>query len=135
MFKHHKSAFLWSCLTILITACGPIYKTSYQYKQASSASGRRCIRQCLVQRTQCDTQCATQYNHCKATEGALRLVASGLLHTSKNQGSLPYISNRCTKDCGCVDTYNTCFASCGGIVHTHRQCTAFCHHGPKSHHD
>ena len=115
-------------ILLLLTGCGTVYKTVYTYKQPKQHTGRQCIRQCLVNRTQCSNTCIRQYNRCKQQENTLRLLKSELRRHRHTTPDLPDISNACTQQCGCVQAYNTCYTSCGGTVIPHQKCIAFCHH-------
>ncbi len=37
--------------------------------------------------------------------------------------------SRCTRDCGCIETYNACYASCGGRVVPQQRCIDNCPDG------
>ncbi|MEW6444976.1 MAG: hypothetical protein ACOZAQ_02495 [Pseudomonadota bacterium] len=72
---------------------------------------------------------------CEAAERARR----DLRHLSSHRPyapTRPYVpslsdeiaeaQSRCSRDCGCIETYNACYGACGGRVIPHRRCVENC---------
>lgn len=127
-------------LLFSLSACGPMYNTSYAFQQPKSAGGKQCVNRCLENRSSCKMQCNMQNEQCRANARQAALPAY-VLYVSNNKGEhhdkqkhrdrtktiddFADYSN-CSSNCDCDNTYNQCFANCGGVITENRQCVAFC---------
>ena len=55
-------------VTLMLSACGPIYQTRYSYFPPTATKGKMCINQCLLNSQQCGNDCNTQQNSCKVLD-------------------------------------------------------------------
>lgn len=126
--------FVWILLlAMVVTGCGPVYRTSYSYVPPPGMNGRMCIMQCIQAKNMCDQMCEMKHENCKSRRmnearyyyddyKQQRLAQGKSVDRSLN--SFNYSS--CNQNCHCVENYNDCYSLCGGQVLVHRQCTAFC---------
>jgi hypothetical protein len=125
---------LISMLTLGLSACGPIYKTTYSYQPPHSNMGRMCTTQCLQNQNSCQSMCEMRKQTCliqtrqdahdRYEEYKHRRERE---HKSvdKTPGDFQH-SWDCDQDCGCDGAFNVCYQTCGGIVTPHQECVAFC---------
>lgn len=131
--RHFKFIILSIVSIFLLAACGPVYETDYTYVNPKSFSGKKCVRQCLTQRTGCRQSCQRQYNSCQAQAATMSeldyRISQVIAKDKKHSNPQPYrrsYDSHCTNNCGCTETYNTCFSTCGGQIIPHTRCVAFC---------
>ncbi len=121
---------------LLLTGCGPVYQTSYNYQPPASLSARKCIVQCQQNQIQCNAACSNQNNQCEmmAQQSALfqykAYVSQQKLTGQPINASLQdfYDDSSCQmqQSCNCIPQYNQCYQLCGGRVITQQTCVAFC---------
>lgn len=56
--------FILALLACFTVACGPIYETSYTYKNPKNIQGKRCVNQCLWQKNRCQGRCQNRRARC-----------------------------------------------------------------------
>lgn len=121
-----------------LSACGPVYDTTYQYSPPASGEGKICANQCSQIEQLCRRNCKLEYDSCLAREREqarwdyedyVRRQTSRKqpLDKSPDDFNLDY---RCTSSSSCEATcgndQRTCYTTCGGEVTATRVCTAFC---------
>jgi hypothetical protein len=119
---------------LLLSGCGPMYQTSYSYIPPHSRSGRRCVNQCLNDRSMCRSQCQTNLQSCKTNANLIAMPqylsyvqTQNAAHQPINQSISDFADySGCSSQCGCTSTYHACFTNCGGSVIANTQCVAFC---------
>ena len=131
-------------LLLSLSACGPIYNTSYSFSQPKSTSGKQCTNACLQNRSVCNMQCNAQNEQCRVNARKIALPTYLLYLVNQGKEEQPRRHNRdrtiddfanysnCSSICDCESTYNQCFSGCGGIVTENRQCVVFCDKLPPS---
>lgn len=119
---------------LMLSGCGPMYQTTYNYIPPHSYRGRRCVNRCLSDRSYCRSQCQTNLQSCE-TNANLIAMPQYLSYVQEQNASHQPINesitdfadySRCSSHCGCATTYRECFTNCGGAVIVNRQCVAFC---------
>ena len=121
-------------LPLLLTACGPIYKTQYSYQPPQSDTGRMCAAQCVQSRGMCQQMCRAQNNNCEmqAQENAAysyhAYVKAQQAAGKKIRKNIDDFDNSymCNESCNCRSNFNLCYSTCGGKVTSRQICTAFC---------
>jgi hypothetical protein len=137
--------------TLVLTGCGPQYKTFSHYQTPSTEEGKNCAFQCESERNSCQSQCNNTYQVCRQNakiEGKsdfLNAKESWLmeqehcLHMDKkqarkagcNNNNKPYKSefvntSGCSKNCGCGTGFDRCFQLCGGQISHETRCVSGC---------
>jgi hypothetical protein len=126
--------FLILIASTALTACGPVYQTTYNYVPPVSFAGKQCVNSCLHQQSYCNLMCQQTYTMCRssadlAAEPAFRAyVKRRQLENKSIDLTVSYFANYsgCDNSCGCANTYNQCFSNCGGNIIPNTQCVAFC---------
>src|SRR3990167_3408790 len=120
--------------SILLTACGPVYQTTYTYDPPDAWSGRKCVNRCLEVKSQCNIECSRNNQVCVAEareNGDFRyrqyVREQRRLNKPVVLGPEDFIdTNGCYSGCSCDSDYRECYMNCGGKVITHQRCVAFC---------
>lgn len=121
---------------LLVTACGPVYKTSYSFAPPPTAEGRQCAQSCLQTHNECKAQCEVKKTQCreieslKAENAYLKYVAEQKdkgKEVERTQSSFADYG-QCDTGCeeNCAFSHRVCHVNCGGNVTERRYCTAFC---------
>lgn len=118
----------------LMTACGPVYSTSYSFVPPQSHRGRRCVNRCIPQKSVCQNNCSMLKQACHMQANAIAEPAyQAYLTQMRKQGAAPNRTIRyfadyssCRDRCGCQANYNQCYTNCGGQIVPHTVCTMFC---------
>lgn len=124
------------CL-LLITACGPVYKTSYQFSAPPTQTGKVCANQCLTSLHSCRNLCEEKRQRCREYESLeakieyLEYANLKLLNDEKVDKTKKDFENfhRCdsqTCENQCEESQRICHVNCGGSVQELKTCTAFC---------
>ncbi len=120
---------------IILSGCGPIYRTDYSYKPPKSSAGKMCISQCLQNKSFCEESCQVRNENCKmrAHEDALFQFEAYKREQLKNNQPIQRTvsdfdssSYRCNNSCDCTPSFNACYSACGGQVLENKVCVAFC---------
>jgi hypothetical protein len=134
-----KEIIKWGCLLsalCLLTACGPMYRTSYTYVPPASASGKICVMQCQRQKDLCQQLCQSRSNNCRQKAQNNARIEYDQYAADRRASGKPvkktvedfYNSFACADQpkCSCEPDFRACFQLCGGQVTQHRECVAFC---------
>ena len=121
-------------ITSFITACGPMYTTTYSYVGPKDTKGQMCVMQCQQSKSLCQRLCSSESENCKSRAmGDARFKYEEYLSERRSQGKTAeknmnsfYDSSECGRTCNCDDDYRSCFQLCGGQVIPQTTCTAFC---------
>lgn len=125
--------FLWASI-FLLSGCGPVYETHYNYVPPASWHGRQCANHCLAKRSRCRTSCQSAKQVCRSAADMDAMPAYlDYAQDQRNSGE-PVVNSvsdfadysNCPDKCGCGSTYRACFSNCGGTVIANTQCVAFC---------
>ncbi len=123
---------------IVLTSCGPIYKTTYDFKPAKTPEGSMCTSNCLDKMALCKSHCKTEERDCirirelKAENAYLKYVEERRRlgrELKKDRDYFLATASRCsTRDCDekCDADQRLCHTACGGEVIERRECTHFC---------
>ncbi|MDM8545607.1 hypothetical protein [Candidatus Venteria ishoeyi] len=140
-----------SLLSLLLTACGPTYKTDVQYIPPGDVRGKNCALDCQEQKSSCQYSCDRAYDDCmekarmqakinylEAQEDYLQRKEQCLDHAEHWQDakdcrkrSAPVQSSymhsyQCDKNCNCTVDFESCFQICGGQVLKTTRCVSGC---------
>ncbi len=132
--------FLLTCS--LITGCGSVYQTSYEFKPPTTEGGRDCANRCLNKNQGCFHHCQNITAQCESRKEISNL-AEVLVDTWKksslstnmpsDQRTTRYRSSQadCKKDeqqcmARCDSIHRLCHENCGGIVIREVTCIKNC---------
>lgn len=119
---------------LLVSACGSMYSTSYQYVPPRDEAGKYCVNNCLSQKSTCERQCTSNKTTCQVMEdakGYLDYVVNSDPSRSNTSAPLSSYRRNCDLDytnckSGCDAEHRMCYTNCGGEVLESRTCQAFC---------
>ncbi len=132
---------------LLLSACGPSYKTYTHYQPPPDERGKSCVFQCENQRLQCDNGCRQKYEDCLSRaklEGRQEYLDARENYLSRKESCLNRSGNKecqglisprldsyvqdshCRQDCGCEEAFNRCFQICGGRIEHTTRCVSGC---------
>ncbi len=126
---------LLSTISLILTGCGSIYKTTYDFIPPKSFRARQCINQCITHRRTCNELCRKNHQICRsmAERAAMSLYYEYIQERREQKRSIrKNISNfadysRCSLKCEyCNVDYRNCYHLCGGQVNENQVCVAFC---------
>lgn len=118
---------------ILLSGCGPIYKTEYTYQPPRSQIGKMCASQCTQTKINCQQLCEMRNESCKSNGRQEAMIQYLEYKESQIAAGKPvkrtpenFNTSYCNESCDCTDTYNQCYQTCGGMITPYQVCTAFC---------
>ncbi|MCG8354249.1 MAG: hypothetical protein MI920_01635 [Kiloniellales bacterium] len=123
--------------SVALAACGPVYKTVYEFDPPRSAAGLQCVQQCWQNQSLCRLSADSDERLCLAearAEAERRFVNYRLDRLEEGKKVEKRLSDfdhsyRCRyRSFGksCEPDFRVCYVSCGGQVRPYRVCTAFC---------
>ena len=136
----------------VLTACSPVYQTTYSYIPPKKTKLRLCTTRCDTNLTACQSSCRAQQSRCNAAQAQENLraddaaarnsrIVSGdghkhgkhnhghsgrALTSQENAAAIPHYMGCDFLQCDCTPGYNRCYTNCGGQVIAHTRCVAFC---------
>lgn len=119
-------------LAVLLSACGPMYKTDYQYIPPRSQMGQMCVSQCMQTQSMCGQMCELKNQNCRiqARQDSIleyemynRHDANRFGHRTLNSFDRSWM---CNQSCDCEANYRACYTACGGQVLSNTVCVANC---------
>jgi len=121
-------------LLCFLTACGPVYEKKYSYVPPKGDIPRMCIAQCYNAKTHCEQLCKLHHENCIAMERREARHDYQEYKRDRRHDNKPIDRDRasfdrsytCNTTCQCKPAFNTCYSACGGTVHEHKKCIAFC---------
>lgn len=122
-------------VTLLLSACGPIYQTTYSYIPPASDTGKMCATQCQQNQSMCQQLCNSRADTCQSNARSQAMYAYEEYKSEQISQGQPvtetlndfYDDSQCSNmNCGCSDSYNSCFTTCGGQIIPKSTCVAFC---------
>lgn len=135
-------------LLFVLTACSPVYQTTYSYIPPKKTKLRLCTARCDTNLTSCQTACRAEKSRCdflqaqeiiRADHAAARnaRIVSGHKHgkhghagralsPEEQAAATPQYMFCDFQQCDCTPSYNRCYTNCGGRVVAHSRCVAFC---------
>jgi len=139
-----RKIIFWVAVVLTMSACVPMYKTSYKFEPPASHSGAMCVQGCQYTKSNCKRTCSVKYHRCilNAREDARFQYESYKDRQYANHEKIDrdlesfYHPDRCRENCRCGPQFRSCYQECGGTVIADRQCKAFCKPDwPESSHD
>ena len=124
---------------LLMTACGPSFKTTYHFTLPDSQRGRECVNRCQATLQQCEGNATYAHEQCenRAEQAYQRCEARKTYEADPKKGwkkpicvencvrcKRPYCAPLNTRKCD--KRYRQCFETCGGVVDKRVTCTANC---------
>ena len=137
MAKMIRCALLLLCGVLFLSACGPMYQTSYTYTPPVSMRGKMCVMQCQKQKSLCERLAQSNQTNCKlrARDDA-RFKYESYVSRQRSKGRKvkktledfysPWACRSSARSSGCTNDYRACYQLCGGKISSRRQCVAFC---------
>lgn len=125
--------FIFLTLTfLLITACGPVYRTFHEYQPPNSPDARYCVNSCDSILQNCKSRCDDREQNCEMSANAMDAISSANCIRSGSQNCPTYYqtthyhckNHQCKSEC--VENYNRCYQNCGGNVITRTSCVYGC---------
>ena len=130
--KCFRQIILAAMMALVVTACSPIYSTTYELIPPNDQMGKMCMMQCEQLKATCEQTnivCSTAQMSCESTARLEKercyANAGDNFAAQKNCDWNARKCNVCSKQ-DCDSNYRTCFATCGGKVIPHTECTAYC---------
>lgn len=150
--RKHKLLCL-AFLAMLLSGCGPYYKTFTTYLPPQNDQGRHCALNCENQRLICQNDCDDTYQSCvreaqleakadylDAKEDYLDRKEHCVRRAHREDGKedrrcrhlsepslFSYVhDSHCRSECGCQETFDRCFEICGGRVVRETRCVSNC---------
>ncbi len=119
---------------LTLAACGPQYRTFYNFENPRSYEGMMCVNQCLQSKVMCGQTCGSQKNQCVQNHElyeAANQLAHSLDKNPKKSGYVRSSSYQCnwekdSCDENCESFYRQCYTNCGGKVHSETRCVSGC---------
>lgn len=125
-------------VAFLVSACGPVYETRYQFTPPTTPQGQLCVNQCQQINLLCRRNCQLESDSCLAREYEQarwryedyvreRRAANQPIERSPDDFVYRYncpSSNSCTP--ACDNDHRVCYQTCGGQVSATTVCTANC---------
>lgn len=124
---------------LLVGACGPVYRTSYQFSPPESPRGRECANRCQATLQQCEANASYTHEQClnRAEKSYQTCEARKKYEPDPKKGwkkplcvencidcARPYCAKADTEPCN--ERYRTCYVNCGGTVEKTVTCTSNC---------
>ncbi|MBS0359448.1 MAG: hypothetical protein JSS53_09280 [Proteobacteria bacterium] len=112
-----------------VTACGPMYRTNYNYIPPVDMQGKMCAMQCEQVKLQCFHLAEAEYQNCRLREEINMREERHHRHHDKKGHWNDFYGSFCSADTTkqqCESSYRSCYEICGGRVVTNTQCVAFC---------
>ena len=121
-------------VALFLSACGPMYETTYTYVPPKDTKGQMCVMQCQNSKSLCQRLCDSETENCKNRQmNEARFKYESYVSQQRAAGQQPtrdmnsfYDSYGCHHKCHCGEDYRSCFALCGGQVIPQTTCVAFC---------
>ncbi|MCI5149926.1 MAG: hypothetical protein D3916_11160 [Candidatus Electrothrix sp. MAN1_4] len=107
---------LFSLLSLILSACGPMYKTEYMLEPPTSQQGKLCIMQCEQNWSECKNEVKSDNKDCQHRNEIASLKLEQCIKSGERAcydprtPCLPPSFEQCNKE------YRYCFQSCGGKV-------------------
>ena len=127
-------ALLLLAQVFLLSACGPVYRTTYQYVPPESDAGKLCITQCENNKIQCAQLEQMRYSSCQQqSDFSYHLCRSRREFRYNHKGH-----RKCVRNCycyhrncyqntnACESNYRSCYEACGGTISSDTQCVDRC---------
>jgi hypothetical protein len=130
--------YTWVVLFMLgvgmLTGCGPIYQTKYDYMPPRSSTGMMCVAQCQQGKSTCEQMCQLRNDNCRTQARQDAIYRYEIYKQARqDRGRAPKkevgdfdSSNSCNIPCRCESSFRACYAACGGQVLEQQVCVAFC---------
>jgi hypothetical protein len=128
-----KTLFLSTSFFLMLTACGPIYVTRYNFIPPMDGLGRQCVTDCMRikndcyfyaeerasrERMQCERSASIRYTAC---------IATAKTDSERKKCSHYYSDCNQTADTSrCESEYRHCYQNCGGIIEAYQVCEYGC---------
>lgn len=119
-------------LAIATAACGPVYRTTYDYIPPGDAAGKQCLNQCLqifeMCRSTAENRASQERASCQqsATLAYAACVATAKSDLERSRCSSASSCNREADISHCNSEYRLCYQNCGGTVTSREVCVSGC---------
>ncbi len=132
-----KNAFsrkIWGIAPVLLTgvlvlsSCGPVYRTQYEFQQPPTAEGQRCVFQCRNSQLQCEQIEDLRMDRCLDREERKQARCFRRMEKAGEEIG-PYDCQMDDCDANyerCEAAYRACYQSCGGTIKEEVVCVRGC---------
>ena len=117
--------------TVMLSGCGPLYRTTYDFTPPRDRIGRLCSAQCATTREVCrgnaDNRAQNQYSQCEieAQQDYYHCLNAAKDSKQRNFCFLRQCYSH-TNYSRCDTDYRGCFSACGGRVVAQKHCVLNC---------
>jgi hypothetical protein len=113
---------------LVLTSCGPVYRTHYDFHQPPTEEGRRCVFQCQTAKLQCEQIEDMRMDRCLDREERKQARCFRRMEQAGEEIG-PYDCQM--EDCEanyerCDAGYRACFQACGGTIDKEVVCVSNC---------
>lgn len=126
-------------VSLIMSACGPVYQTDYTFTPPTTESGQMCVFQCDNSKLQCGQLEEMKYQNCldRADREYYNCENNKRYGYNKNgewvcQDNCYCFRSSCSvNEAICDDRYRMCYQTCGGKVQSRTYCVSNCENVPK----
>lgn len=114
-------------LAQLLSACGPMYTTRYEFTPPDDPQSRTCIAQCEVSRHQCLASEDLLKQQCEAFRDQQRWQYEQCSQRNDSKDCYRPSYQSCSANTErCDSMHRACYQACGGSIRSYRECTMNC---------
>lgn len=133
--RHNRTILLVGLLIVSsfsLIACGPVYRTTYDYIPPADTSGKQCLNQCLSIRELCrssaENRASQERAACQqnATFAYVACMATAKTDSERSRCSAHSSCDRAADTSSCDHEYRLCYQNCGGTVTSRQVCVSGC---------
>lgn len=123
-----KSISNYLLLSIVVTSCGPLYDTRYDFVPPESSSGRACVYQCENSKSSCLQLAEYRKRDCEdRADYEYERCQDDIARRGKKEKWYDCFRDSCEDGSDrCNEQYLSCYRSCGGDVKVSQVCIANC---------
>lgn len=107
---------LVTLLSLILSACGPMYKTEYMLEPPATQQGKLCIMQCQQNRAECKNEVKSNYKDCRHRNEIASIKLEHCIESGERACYDPRTPCFPPNFEQCNTEYRYCFQSCGGKV-------------------
>lgn len=124
-FSHCMRALI---LLTVLSACGPIYDTRYNFTPPNEPTGRVCTYQCENSRSSCLQMQAQMKQNCEMQNRTYEQMCETNIRLGGREPKWYECSGQSCNDNSemCESQYRSCYQACGGKVDSQQVCVMNC---------
>ncbi|NQY43899.1 MAG: hypothetical protein HRT87_11215 [Legionellales bacterium] len=118
-------------LFVILSGCGPVYRTTYYYNEPPTQRGRECVVKCQKMRQKCEHWAEQSYQQCLNRRSLERIATVAITRGDRTPAFANSYDNECQFERArrfevCLEDFNACFQLCGGVVDSIEECVSNC---------